>query len=152
MSFYSTKTNNIQYTKDIIDELVKRTGKRREILEDMFEINLKYIHKVVNETDEIIINFPKLGKLRLNYYFILSFYKVVKRADLKRKVKEKIQRLKNIIHKSKSLRNFNKPAIYMLYRSLTKDYETNIMKIFYKAWSVAEENHNETHAKYFKKS
>lgn len=150
MSFYSQKPSSIQYTKDVIDELEKRTGKKREVLEDIFKINLKYIHETVNNSTEILINFPRLGKMRLNYYFILSFYKVVRKTELKKQVKDKIERLKSIIHKSNKLRNFNKPSIYMLYRSLTKDYASNIMKIFYKCWFVAEENHNQYHAKYFK--
>jgi hypothetical protein len=153
MSFYLQKhKNNIAYTKDIIEELQKRTGKKKEILEDVFNINLKYVHEVINNTDSIIIHFPKLGKLRLNYYFLLCYYKCVAKADLKRKLRLKIARLKDIIHKSATLRNFNKPNIFIIYRHITKDYQRNIMKNLYKCWSIAEENHNKTHAKYFKKS
>ena len=148
-SILEKTSSNIQYTKDVIDELEKRTGKKREILEDIFEINLRYIHEIVTNTDEIIINFPRLGKLRLNYYFILSFYRLVRNKDAKIRVAERIRRMKSIIEKSNRLRSFNKPDIYSIYRRLTKDYKSNIMKIFYKSWSVAEENHNKTHAKYF---
>lgn len=69
---FTSKTSSIIYKEDIIREMSKEMGIPEEELFEIVDLNLKYIKKSVLEGDHLLINFPNLCKLRLNYKLALD--------------------------------------------------------------------------------
>lgn len=64
---YISKTPSIFYKEDIIKEMSSEMNISEKELEEIIDLNTKYIKKSVLEKDYLLINLPNLCKLRLNY-------------------------------------------------------------------------------------
>lgn len=69
---YILKTSSITYKEDIIKEMSLEMGIPVKELEELVDLNLKYIKKSIIEKDYLLINLPNLCKLRLNYKLALD--------------------------------------------------------------------------------
>ena len=57
------------FTEDIVDEWEKRTGKSRELLEEMLRIHADYIYdKAVNDPEAYRLKLPNLALLNFNFF------------------------------------------------------------------------------------
>ena len=57
------------FTEDIVDEWEKRTGKSRELLEEMLRIHADYIYdKAVNDLEAYRLKLPNLALLNFNFF------------------------------------------------------------------------------------
>lgn len=125
---------NLSFTSDIIDEWVERTGKPRELLEEMFELHLEYVDKLKKETpDAINIRLPALGVLRLNYFMARAYTVNRNIAIIADVVRQKIKVLDKVREKrGYNVLNFRRPMFYLQYMSMTKKYLKYKFKKFYK--------------------
>jgi hypothetical protein len=154
MSYFSKKSNSkpIYFTDDILEELSEKTGKDKELLADIIKTNLNYVKKSISESDELVlISFPNLGKMRLNYY-LGHCAAVADKRGKESTLKAKLNYLKSLfsIEKGADLKNFNKPMVHTLIYNLFKEVPRNILRSFYKSWKILEDKHNKDHEKYFK--
>jgi len=143
----------ISFTDDILEELSSRTGKDKELLRDILKHNISYLKKSIISNDELVlINFPNLGKMRLNYYLCGCTISSKGKDNSKYEyLSKKIKYLKDLLKKpdGNEIKNFNKPLLYISIRKKEEDVERNIMPSFYKYWKILETIHNEEHKKYF---
>ena len=58
--------SNIKYLEDIVDELTEEFGIDRKQMEEICNLNLKYIHKLTKNPEVISILLPNLGVLHFN--------------------------------------------------------------------------------------
>lgn len=57
------------FTDEIVEEWQKRTGKPRELLEEMLRIHADYIYeKSVNDSESFRIHLPNLATLNFNFF------------------------------------------------------------------------------------
>jgi len=144
--------NPIYFKEDIIEELSKITGKDKDLLNDIIKHNILYLKRSIqSDNDIVLINFPNLGKMRLNYYLGLC---VLSNSGHSRKynyLARKLKYLKSLlIDKDEiNIKNFNKPLLHNSVRRIEKDVPRNIVPYFYRFWKKLEDKHNEDHEKYF---
>lgn len=153
--FLTNKTNNenLVLTQDVLKEVAKRTGQELHIVEEIYKINIEYVKRTITDDSKIIIvSFPNLGKLRFNYYLGLCYMGRTKDYEIKTRVREKINHLREILKEvdGGKLKNFNKPIVYNSISYVNKKFTKNVFNNFYKHWKILEETHNENHQKYFK--
>lgn len=113
--------NSIYYKEDIIKELSEELNIPFKEIEEIVEINNKYIKKNILEKDYIQLSLPNLCTLRLNYRLAWSSCSYLKKS----KTKSKIERLTSLERKIKILTdhrfsqarlvNFKKPIFERLY-------------------------------------
>lgn len=154
------ESKEIYFIEDIYDELEKRTGKKREVLEEVIQTNFTYLKKSLYEKPEtILIRFPNLGLLKYNNF--LGLLSLKGEADTKRKdaIRGKLAYLKSLFFDKRynSLKVFNKPIVYIDMEAIREQAgekypkPTRLWSQFYKYWFIVQEEHNKEHARYFKK-
>jgi hypothetical protein len=105
--------------EDMMDEWAERTGKPRELLEEMLELHLDYVKHLMMQEDTINIKLPAMGNLILNYDMLETY--LSNNCNLESFEKKKIK-LKEIKEKyGTGFMNFNRPMILkqMYYLKLT---------------------------------
>jgi nucleoid DNA-binding protein len=134
MSYSYKKNKTLVFSEEIISELAKELDLDEKYITDIVDTNIKYVKKSIAENDNIlIVSFPNLGKLVLNYYLGLSS-KTVQNFN----VEAKINLLQNIMKRTgKSLKNFRRPLIYKFGKKLRSDIfnDTHVIANFNKIWS-----------------
>jgi len=154
-SYLKNKDKALYLTEDIIEELSEKTGKSKELLNDIMKHNLAYLKKsIVEDSNVVLINIPNMGKLRFNYYLGGCYDSKTNTKRGEGYLSEKLAYLKSFLKKEKGheLKNFNKPIVYNLLYSLKKEVPRNLLNVFYMSWRVLEDEHNKNHEKYFNKS
>ena len=62
----------IVFREDVIDELEKRTGKPRELLDELISLHYASIDDIItNHETPYVISIPYIGKLRMNYFLTI---------------------------------------------------------------------------------
>jgi len=134
MSYSSKKNKTIVFSEDIIKELAEEFGIEEKYIEDVLDTNINYLkHSLKTKEDVVLVNFPNLGKLALNYYLALSS-KFLKRN----KIDEKVEVLKKILSENgNNLKNFRRPLIYKFGKKLQSDIfnRLNVIDSFVRIWS-----------------
>lgn len=146
-----SKRNSISFTEDIKEEWCKRTGKSRELIDDMYAWHIKYVKKLTRETpDAVNVRLPGLGVLRMNFYMALRYTTLY---DKKNEVlNSKISLLEKTIREHGwYFINFNKPMIMKMHWLMFKNTGGGILKNFYnifkKVEDVTNEEYNKKHSK-----
>lgn len=134
MSYSSKKNKDLVFSEEIIKELSQEIGIEEKYIEDIIDTNIKYIKSSIKERDDVLlISFPNLGKLALNYYLSL-FSKRVQNFN----VEGKIKRLQDLMRNgSRDLKNFKKPLIYKFGKKLQSAVfnKAHVIASFNKIWS-----------------
>lgn len=125
------KRKTISFTNEMIDEWVEKTGKPRELLEEMYKLHIKYVKKLQFETPEAInIKLPALGVLRLNFYLALRYRTVYSKTNevLNKKIKLLEECIKN---HGWSFLNFKRPLFMTQYSRIHKEKAMRGLQNFY---------------------
>lgn len=143
----SSSTGNrkpIVLTEDLIDEWQKRTGKPRELLEEMLKLHYKYVnHLINNEPTAVIIMFPNLGKLRFNYFMYKSSISG-RSAETLKPMTDKFEVLQEIMRvEGNEIMNFNRPLLVKQFFKRTRKTIRGVYNKYYQYWLELERYHNE---------
>lgn len=133
MSFFYKKSKTLVFSEEIIQELSKELGIEEKYIEDIIDTNIKYVKQSVREKDDILlISFPNLGKLTLNYYLSL-FSLRLKPFNMQKKV-ELLQKIMR--EGGRDLKNFKKPLVYKFGKKLQSDVfnDNHVISQFNKIW------------------
>jgi hypothetical protein len=141
---------SIVFREDVIDELEKRTGKPRELLDELIQLHYDRIDDIMtNHETPYIISIPYIGKLRMNYMLTMSYRK----NYFDKSVDKHIEFFRGLINKGeKTLINFRKPIILNQYVYITGDKLRTVCKTFYTYVRAIEEIHNKWYVEKFKNS
>jgi hypothetical protein len=107
------------FLDEVVDEWEKRTGKSRELLEEMLRIHADYIYeKTVEDPNAYRINLPSLGLLNFNFFASNTGTKMHSENEmLLRKIQSKrISLIKNFTNDEV---NFLEPQCYTYERKAT---------------------------------
>jgi hypothetical protein len=139
---------SIVFRDNVIDELALRTGKSRELLEELVQLHYDRIDDIItNHETPYIIAIPYLGKLRMNYLLTMSFRK----NFCDKSVDKHVDFFKDLIKKGQAtLKNFRKPIILTQYMVIFDEVIRAKCRNFYNTVRVIEERHNEWYNKKFK--
>lgn len=130
-------------TKDIIDEWVIRTGKPRELLEEMYVLHTKYVKKLTRETpDALNIRLPALGVLRMNRYLSVRYHTLYDKTNDVLNAKLKI--LDDITKEHGwDFLNFKIPMFRTQYWKIFKNKADAMLQRFYTIIKLIEDVNNE---------
>ena len=141
MGYISKQNNDICYKSDIIKEVAAELGIKESEVQEILDVNIKYIKKNVKEKNVVLINLPNLCKLRFNFNLGLSsWYANPKKRDY---LGDKIDLLKEYEKNNLQTLNF-KPALYVrLWKKLKKTkFTKKIYKNIFNMISEIEEESN----------
>ncbi len=135
------RKNEISYKSDIIEELAEELNLPKKEIEEIINLNIKYIKKSVLEKDYLIINLPNLCKLRFNFHLGMSSSL---RTNVKNKsVEKKVEILKEYRKQNKALPlNFKHPLFYRLWKKIKRKRENHMYVNMYKLVKEVEEESN----------
>ena len=100
------------YTEDIIDELIKRTGKERHVIEEIIKLHATYIkHLSIEEPEVFNMNLPYLCSLSFNYLLGINKKPNNRITSDHRKLKKKHKTLAKRLKQDKKNINYITPQI-----------------------------------------
>lgn len=144
------KRKNISFTNEMIDEWAEKTGKPRELLEEMYNLHIKYVKKLQFETpDAVNIRLPALGILRLNFYLALRYRAVY--TKLNKVINNKIILLEECIKNHGWLfLNFKRPLFITQCNRIRKEKTLKGLQNFYNLFKIIENKVNDDFIKKYK--
>lgn len=149
------ENKTILYKEDLLKKLAEQTGKDYDVLEEMVNINLKYIRDTALTGDDVIIKIPKLCKIYANYQLHLgSYWQMFRKRSKNRKVtsvKSKYLKLKEILDNEDNPleKCFMTPNMLFYYAKIYREMPKLPIKNYFYIWSKIADYHNEKHQKYF---
>lgn len=120
---YTLKMSSIIYKEDIIKEMSSEMGIPEKELEEIVNLNTKYIKKSILEKEYLLINLPNLCKLRLNYKLTIGSLVV---SDSSRPRVESLKRKKILLDNYRlrktryKLMSFKNPLYERLWRKFKR--------------------------------
>ena len=140
----------ISFTDEMIDEWAEKTGKPRELLEEMYKLHIKYVKKLQFETpDAINIRLPALGTLRLNFYLALRYRTVYSKVN--KIINNKIKLLEECISNHGWLfLNFKRPLFLTQHNRINKEKTKRSLQNFYNIVKSIENKVNDDFIKKYK--
>lgn len=144
---YTLKTSSICYKEDIIKEMSLEMNIPEKELNEIIDLNIKYIKKSVTEKDLLLISLPNLCKLRLNYKLALGLSASNSgNSPNVQSIRSKILLLKSY-RKEKDIHRlmfFKNPLYERLWRKFKRiKYNKNAYKQMYSMINELEEKTNE---------
>ena len=138
------RERTITLTEDLIGEWQKRTGKPRELLEEMLVLHYKYLdYAIDNEEKAIIINFPNLGKMSFNYLLSLRYANTQKYVT---GIRKKLDKLIHLLEtEGNNLLNFNSPMVARQIYMKTGRFPKGVYNKLYEYWNILEIDHNDNY-------
>ena len=142
----------IYFKEDIIEEISKELNISKKEVEEIINLNIKYIKKSILEKPVTLVSLPNLAKLRFNlklgmsskYFNSLNKSLVSKREE---SLTKKIEVLLNLEKSNHTLINFNKPLVERLYKKIKQTKAKQIYIKMYNYWAEIERKSNEILAK-----
>lgn len=141
MAYISKQNNDICYKSDIIREVADELGIKESEVEEILDINIKYIKKSVKEKNIVIVNLPNLCKLRFNFNLGLSSWHA--NPTKRDYIGDKIDLLKAYEKNNLQTLNFKPPLYERLWRKLKRiKYVKKTYKNMFNMISEVEEESN----------
>jgi hypothetical protein len=136
------KTDSITYTEDIIQEMSLELAIPERELAEIIKLNIEYLKLSVQIGDNLLIQLPKLCKLRMNNRLAMSYVGSFKNT----KYKKRSDKVKNLVRKLdlfntykqtnddwKNLLNVKNPLFERLWKKSKRiKYVTTVNRNMYK--------------------
>lgn len=132
----------ISFKSDIIKELSEELNIPEKELEEIVNLNIKYIKDGALNKDFLLINIPNLCKIRFNYRLASSSVKF--KTTRVEQVKRKLDLLKDYRRNNKEkILNFKFPLFEKLWMKLTDSFRRGVYKDMFRMIRDVEQRSNE---------
>lgn len=148
MQFTSKKDKAVFFKEDIVKEMSQELNIPEKEIQEIIDLNIKYIKKSVEENPILLISLPNLAKLRFNLKLGMSSKYDKKGLTSSSGIKsyeaisEKVDLLTS--YKNPRLANFKKPLSERLFKKITKFKKAfQVYDRMYHMWAAIEKKSNE---------